>query len=119
MKTFQDRINSIAQRKVLSRALSGKTPNYTYYGLEADEQQALIAALINEDEEVRQLLASKISNAIEDSYCDQIRFSEAEDDAIDLRRFAEEDAASRARDLWLEQADYRTHIHNSKASEVW
>ncbi len=101
MQIFKQRIQGIAQRKVLSRAFNGKTPNLTYQGLSAEEQKALVLALVNEDEEVREYIASEISGALEDAYCDELRPSEAEDDAIDLRRFAQEDAAQRARDMRL------------------
>lgn len=99
MQIFQSRINGIAQAKVLSRALNGKTPNLTYSGLAAEQQKTLILALINEDEEVKELIASKITCALADAYCDELRPSEAIDDAIDLSRFAQEDAAARARDM--------------------
>jgi hypothetical protein len=99
MQIFTQRINGIANRKILSRAFNGKTPNLTYNGLSAEEQKALVLALINEDEAVREFIASKITHALEDAYCDELRNSEAKDDAIDLSRFAQEDAAQRARDM--------------------
>lgn len=99
MKTFTHYINGIAERKILSRGLQSKTPNLTYYGLSTVEQNALTQILLSEDDEVRELIASKISNAIEDAYCDMLRPSEAIDDAIDLARFKQEDEAQRARDM--------------------
>jgi hypothetical protein len=101
MEIFNQRINSIAQAKVLSRAINKKNPSLTFAGLSAKQQESLVAALINEDEEIRELIANKITNALEDAYCDELRPSEAIDDAIDLSRFAQEDIESRTRDMQL------------------
>jgi hypothetical protein len=101
MQIFRARIKGIAERKVLSRGIQRKTPNLTYQGLSQAERTSLTLALINEDESLHELIAQKITYALEDAYCDLIRVSEAEEDAIDLSILREQDARDRARDMNL------------------
>jgi hypothetical protein len=101
MKTFQAYIRGIAKGKVLSRAYRGLIPGLTYNDLEVLQQKALIAALINDDDSTREFIAKKITNALQDAYCDRLRQSEAIEDAIDLRNFIKEDEAERVRDMNL------------------
>lgn len=96
--TYIDRIKDIAQRKVLSRAFNGKTPKLGYGHLSHIEQTALVQALIDENDEIRELIANHITNDIEDAYCDEIRISEAEEDAIELEHLRA-DIGQRSRDM--------------------
>jgi|GEM_PF-5062041 len=83
--TYIQRIKDIAQRKVLRRAFNGKTPKLGYDELSHIEQKALISALIEENDAIRELIATHITNDIADAYCDEIRISEAVEDAIELQ----------------------------------
>lgn len=97
--TYSQQIEIIGDLKVISRHARKRTPQLTFASLDRDDQIKLLMLLVDENSEAIESLLEKIDSDIEDAYCAVLRVSEAEDDAIDMRRFKREDEEERARDM--------------------
>ena len=106
MNKFEQTIESIVESKIIPAAFGRQCPRPTYEKLMNKQREMLILQLIEDDEEVSEFIAAKINSAFAESYHNQTRDAEAEDDAADMKRFIEEDAAERARDMNLDRANY-------------
>jgi hypothetical protein len=100
MQVFKSRIQGIAQSKALAKAFN-KAPKVGYKYLTKEQQESLILALVNEDEDVRAHISNIIDGALLDAYYDEVGNAEAEEDREEYQRMIADDNRERARDMRL------------------
>jgi hypothetical protein len=108
MQIFNQRIKGIAQSKALAKFINKMEPKVGYQYLTREQQTALILALVNEHKEVRDLVTSTITEALQKAYRAELGEDEAEIEADreETRRMIEDDNRQRARDLNSENKRY-------------
>lgn len=100
MSKFNQLIQSAVEGRRITNSLGRKNQYPSFANIHPKVQEQLIAALIEENEAIRERIENEINSALEDA---MYQYSQEQEEAIeaacDWQNFIAEDAAERARDM--------------------